>query len=100
MLIGASEANFSILELTKRSLKIATTFVDGSESSDYLWEEQALLNDSSELHLLDFSKLAVATDNFNGAGGFGPVYKGKLEDGQVIAVKRLFGQGIEEFKNI
>ncbi|XP_069152231.1 G-type lectin S-receptor-like serine/threonine-protein kinase SD1-29 isoform X2 [Solanum lycopersicum] len=79
----------------------------GSEATDYLWEEQALLKDSSELHLLDFSKLAVATDNFNeinkiGAGGFGPVYKGKLEDGQVIAVKRLSsfsGQGIEEFKN-
>ncbi|WMV17944.1 hypothetical protein MTR67_011329 [Solanum verrucosum] len=74
----------------------------GSESSDYLWEEQALLNDSSELHLLDFSKLAVATDNFNGAGGFGPVYKGKLEDGQVIAVKQLSsfsGLGIEQFKN-
>ena len=62
----------------KISLILSLTL--GSEATDYLWEEQALLKDSSELHLLDFSKLAVATDNFNeinkiGAGGFGPVYK-------------------------
>ncbi|XP_060187831.1 G-type lectin S-receptor-like serine/threonine-protein kinase At1g61370 [Lycium barbarum] len=76
-------------------------------STDNLWEEQALPKDSSELPLLDFAKLATATDNFSemnkiGAGGFGPVYKGKLEDGQLIAVKRLSsysGQGIEDFKN-
>ncbi|CAN1347355.1 G-type lectin S-receptor-like serine/threonine-protein kinase At4g27290 [Linum perenne] len=37
-----------------------------------------------------------------GEGGFGPVYKGILFDGQEIAVKRLSissGQGMEEFKN-
>lgn len=76
-------------------------------STDNLWEEKALTENSSELPLLDFAKLATATDNFSeinkiGAGGFGPVYKGKLEDGQVVAVKRLSsfsGQGIEEFKN-
>ncbi|RZC75943.1 hypothetical protein C5167_000244 [Papaver somniferum] len=41
------------------------------------------------------------TNMFND-GGFGPVYKGKLQNGQEIAVKRLStesGQGIEEFKN-
>ncbi|GMN68860.1 hypothetical protein TIFTF001_037909 [Ficus carica] len=35
-------------------------------------------------------------------GGFGPVYKGMLEDGKEIAVKRLSmssGQGVDEFKN-
>ncbi|WMV17945.1 hypothetical protein MTR67_011330 [Solanum verrucosum] len=86
----------------------ADTCQNSSEmSTDNLWEEQALPKDSSDLPLLDFAKLATATDNFSeinkiGAGGFGPVYKGKLEDGQVIAVKRLSshsGQGIEEFKN-
>ncbi|XP_060187807.1 G-type lectin S-receptor-like serine/threonine-protein kinase SD1-29 isoform X2 [Lycium barbarum] len=59
-------------------------------STDNLWEGQALPNDSSELPLLDFAKLEIATDSFSeinkiGAGGFGPVYKGKLEDGQVIS---------------
>ncbi|WMV17947.1 hypothetical protein MTR67_011332 [Solanum verrucosum] len=70
-------------------------------STDNLLEEQPLPT------LLDFAILAIATDNFReinkiGAGGFGPVYKGKLEDGQLVAVKRLSshsGQGIEEFKN-
>ncbi|MBA0747959.1 hypothetical protein Gogos_004819 [Gossypium gossypioides] len=60
-----------------------------------------------ELQLLDFGKLATATNNFHptnmlGKGGFGPVYKGKLQDGQEIAVKRLSrasGQGLEEFRN-
>ncbi|KAK4363870.1 hypothetical protein RND71_015228 [Anisodus tanguticus] len=51
--------------------------------------------------------VAHATDNFSvnnklGEGGFGPVYKGTLIDGQEIAVKRLSkcsGQGLNEFKN-
>nr|XP_004234263.1 G-type lectin S-receptor-like serine/threonine-protein kinase At1g61370 isoform X1 [Solanum lycopersicum] len=81
--------------------------ISSEMSTDNLWEEQELPKDSSELPLLDFAKLATATDNFSeinkiGAGGFGPVYKGKLEDRQMIAVKRLSsqsGQGIEEFKN-
>ncbi|KAI8000849.1 G-type lectin S-receptor-like serine/threonine-protein kinase [Camellia lanceoleosa] len=62
---------------------------------------------SSELPIIGFDKILVATDNFSttnklGEGGFGPVYKGKLEDGQEVAVKRLSrhsGQGAEEFKN-
>ncbi|GMN66401.1 hypothetical protein TIFTF001_035468 [Ficus carica] len=40
-------------------------------------------------------------DNKLGEGGFGP-YRGKLEDGQEIAVKRLSissGQGVKELKN-
>ncbi|PNX60131.1 G-type lectin S-receptor-like serine/threonine-kinase, partial [Trifolium pratense] len=60
-----------------------------------------------ELLIFDFEKLATATNNFDlsnklGQGGFGPVYKGKLQDGQEIAVKRLSrasGQGLEEFMN-
>ncbi|XP_019196615.1 PREDICTED: G-type lectin S-receptor-like serine/threonine-protein kinase At4g27290 isoform X2 [Ipomoea nil] len=48
-----------------------------------------------------------ATNNFSnanklGKGGFGPVYKGTLPEGQEIAVKRLSNQsrqGINEFKN-
>ncbi|XP_022723384.1 putative receptor-like protein kinase At4g00960 isoform X3 [Durio zibethinus] len=55
----------------------------------------------------DFNAVRVATENFSdanmlGRGGFGTVYKGKLQDGQEIAVKRLSGnsaQGQQEFKN-
>ncbi|XP_073312490.1 G-type lectin S-receptor-like serine/threonine-protein kinase At1g11300 [Primulina huaijiensis] len=60
-----------------------------------------------ELPLFTFETLANATDQFHddnelGKGGFGTVYKGKLENGKEIAVKRLSaasGQGMEEFMN-
>ncbi|KAL8467827.1 hypothetical protein ACS0TY_031172 [Phlomoides rotata] len=60
-----------------------------------------------ELPLFKLEILATATNNFSeanklGKGGFGPVYKGVLPEGQEIAVKRLSKtsvQGIEEFKN-
>ncbi|KAK9133682.1 hypothetical protein Scep_013210 [Stephania cephalantha] len=60
-----------------------------------------------ELPLFDFVTVANATNNFSndkviGEGGFGPVYKGILPNGQEIAVKRLSensGQGLREFKN-
>ncbi|KAL8249215.1 hypothetical protein R6Q59_006083 [Mikania micrantha] len=55
----------------------------------------------------DFNSVKAATNNFSdenklGRGGFGTVYKGTLEDGNQIAVKRLAwdsGQGDLEFKN-
>ncbi|CAL5393077.1 unnamed protein product [Camellia sinensis] len=60
-----------------------------------------------ELPLFDFAIIANSTSNFSinnklGEGGFGPVYKGMLEGGQEIAVKRLSknsSQGLDEFKN-
>ncbi|WOG92032.1 hypothetical protein DCAR_0311288 [Daucus carota subsp. sativus] len=60
-----------------------------------------------ELPLFDFTTLANATNGFSkysmlGEGGFGPVYKGMLDDGKEIAVKRLSKdsrQGLKEFKN-
>ncbi|PON49890.1 S-receptor-like serine/threonine-protein kinase [Parasponia andersonii] len=60
-----------------------------------------------ELPLFRLPTVSTATNNFSaynklGEGGFGPVYKGILEGGQEIAVKRLSmwsGQGVNEFKN-
>ncbi|XP_016460247.1 G-type lectin S-receptor-like serine/threonine-protein kinase At4g27290 [Nicotiana tabacum] len=60
-----------------------------------------------ELPLFDLFILTKATDNFSfenkiGEGGFGQVYKGVLEGGQEVAVKRLSEtskQGLNEFKN-
>ncbi|KAJ3705205.1 hypothetical protein LUZ61_008910 [Rhynchospora tenuis] len=57
--------------------------------------------------LIKFSTLQQATDNFSdsnklGEGGFGPVYKGKMPNGQEIAVKRLAtgsDQGLTELEN-
>ncbi|KAI3457035.1 hypothetical protein Pfo_013698 [Paulownia fortunei] len=64
-------------------------------------------NEELELPLFDLSTISKATNNFSiknklGEGGYGPVYKGTLEEGQDIAVKRLSNtskQGLNEFKN-
>ncbi|KAG2601245.1 hypothetical protein PVAP13_5KG576300 [Panicum virgatum] len=64
-------------------------------------------DDDLELPIFDLGTIAAATDGFSinnklGEGGFGPVYKGKLEDGMEIAVKTLSktsAQGLDEFKN-
>ncbi|PUZ57844.1 hypothetical protein GQ55_5G461900 [Panicum hallii var. hallii] len=56
---------------------------------------------------MDLPVLEAATDGFSdgnllGRGGFGPVYKGVLQDGQQIAVKKLSlgsRQGVREFLN-
>ncbi|KAL0427619.1 UNVERIFIED_CONTAM: Receptor-like serine/threonine-protein kinase SD1-7 [Sesamum latifolium] len=61
----------------------------------------------SNLQVFSFAQIAAATDNFScenklGEGGFGPVYKGELDNGLQIATKRLSKgstQGTEELKN-
>ncbi|XP_024970270.1 G-type lectin S-receptor-like serine/threonine-protein kinase At4g27290 isoform X2 [Cynara cardunculus var. scolymus] len=63
--------------------------------------------EDAELPTFSLSKIAKSTSNFSitnklGEGGFGAVYKGVLDDGREIAVKRLSKtsrQGIDEFKN-
>ncbi|OVA01692.1 Protein kinase domain [Macleaya cordata] len=62
---------------------------------------------AQEQKLFSFETLSSATKDFHqsnklGEGGFGPVYKGKLEDGREIAVKKLSRssrQGKKEFMN-
>ncbi|XP_076915517.1 G-type lectin S-receptor-like serine/threonine-protein kinase At4g27290 [Bidens hawaiensis] len=63
--------------------------------------------EDKELSSYSLSIIAKSTNNFSldnklGEGGFGPVYKGVLDDGQEIAVKRLSEtstQGLDEFRN-
>nr|GMD94677.1 G-type lectin S-receptor-like serine/threonine-protein kinase At4g27290 [Ipomoea batatas] len=63
------------------------------------WEEDQML--------FEVSTITRATNNFSlnnkiGEGGYGPVYKGVLDDEKEIAVKRLSKtskQGLGEFKN-
>ncbi|KVI05435.1 cysteine-rich receptor-like protein kinase 10 [Cynara cardunculus var. scolymus] len=60
---------------------------------------------AQEQKIFTFQALVSATNNFDnklGQGGFGPVFKGKLEDGREIAVKKLSQtskQGKREFTN-
>lgn len=64
-------------------------------------------NEDMELQLFTLQRIMNATKNFSigcklGEGGFGPVYKGILDEGEEVAVKRLSKtstQGLEEFKN-
>ncbi|KAJ9560285.1 hypothetical protein OSB04_005445 [Centaurea solstitialis] len=62
---------------------------------------------NNELRYFTFQSILSATNKFSsmnklGEGGFGAVYKGRLVDGQEVAVKRLSSssaQGVKEFKN-
>ncbi|XP_022643034.1 G-type lectin S-receptor-like serine/threonine-protein kinase At4g27290 isoform X2 [Vigna radiata var. radiata] len=64
-------------------------------------------NEDQASPIFDIDTILAATNNFSienkiGEGGFGPVYRGKLANGQEIAVKRLSKtskQGISEFMN-
>ncbi|GKV44298.1 hypothetical protein SLEP1_g51490 [Rubroshorea leprosula] len=57
-------------------------------------DEEELLGIGPRPNTFSYAELRVATDDFSpshklGEGGFGPVYKGKLSDGRVVAVKQL-----------
>ncbi|KAK1425694.1 hypothetical protein QVD17_21049 [Tagetes erecta] len=73
------------------------------ESQDEELEQIA----AQEQKIFKFETLVSATKNFHpdnklGQGGYGPVFKGKLEDGREIAVKKLSQsskQGKKEFNN-
>ncbi|XP_077224640.1 cysteine-rich receptor-like protein kinase 6 isoform X2 [Tasmannia lanceolata] len=80
---------------------------DQSDHSDATGGRVGGDNDATESLIFDLETLQAATDNFVdinklGEGGFGTVYKGKLLNGQEIAVKRLlrrYRQGMDELRN-
>ncbi|KAL9444258.1 hypothetical protein AB3S75_017441 [Citrus x aurantiifolia] len=96
------EANWDLLafdinmSITTRTNELCEADGEGNDKSKDSW-----------LPLFSLASVSAATENFStqcklGEGGFGPVYKGRLLNGQEVAVKRLSnqsGQGIIEFKN-
>nr|XP_034582205.1 probable LRR receptor-like serine/threonine-protein kinase At1g56130 isoform X1 [Setaria viridis] len=85
IVIGASVlglvALFGILMFTKRRRRLAR-------------QQQELYDLIGQPDVFSYAELKLATDNFSpqnilGEGGYGPVYKGTLTDGRVIAVKQL-----------
>ncbi|KAK9151661.1 hypothetical protein Syun_009970 [Stephania yunnanensis] len=88
--VQATEQNYVLTVFDNFS---ASVVVDGHNDAD--------------LPLFSLASVSAATHNFSsanelGQGGFGPVYKGTLLNGQEVAVKRLSrdsGQGLEELKN-
>ncbi|PWA97410.1 EGF-like domain-containing protein [Artemisia annua] len=86
--------------------KVGYNFATSSKSLEGSFMNNDI-GENVDLNAFDMSTIVVATDNFSllsklGEGGFGSVYKGKLQNGQEIAVKRLSqssGQGMQEFTN-
>ncbi|KAI5573688.1 hypothetical protein POPTR_010G109700v4 [Populus trichocarpa] len=78
-----------------------------NSSKERLGEEDMETIAAREQKQFSFETLVSATKDFHlthklGEGGFGPVYKGKLDDGREIAVKKLShssNQGKKEFTN-
>ncbi|CAH9078239.1 unnamed protein product [Cuscuta europaea] len=106
---GSKRKKVEIIALCLSSL-LALVFRACCFSSWYFCKRRIArrkLEKEFELPLFDVSSIARATNNFSsqnklGEGGFGTVYKGALDGGQDIAVKRLSKtsqQGLEEFKN-
>ncbi|KAL2943965.1 hypothetical protein RDABS01_032312 [Bienertia sinuspersici] len=96
-----------VLWLTLRSRKQKLQRHGTQQSSLKTRKDETPGFQTDELPLFGFSEINKATQHFSfgnklGEGGFGLVYKGVLNDGQEIAVKRLSKQskqGIDEFKN-
>ncbi|XP_042026440.1 cysteine-rich receptor-like protein kinase 10 [Salvia splendens] len=87
----------------------AIVFVIRRRKQNKAYEAAETADDISNVESLqyEFSSIRAATNDFDdanklGQGGFGAVYKGKLQTGEEVAVKRLSkdsGQGNVEFKN-
>ncbi|XP_028090294.1 G-type lectin S-receptor-like serine/threonine-protein kinase At4g27290 [Camellia sinensis] len=91
-------------EAEERMLPRKRQRTDESNSSR---DSNGTQEENPEFKLFDIDLISTATNNFAsdnkiGEGGFGPVFKGELPSGQLVAVKRLSRnsqQGLEEFGN-
>ncbi|KAK7272482.1 hypothetical protein RJT34_29101 [Clitoria ternatea] len=94
----------SIIYRWRKTLRKGKLTGNTQEDSNAINEHE---REDHELLVFELSTITSATNNFStnnklGQGGFGPVYKGILDDGREIAVKRLSEnsrQGIQQLKN-
>ncbi|KAK1314146.1 Cysteine-rich receptor-like protein kinase 25 [Acorus calamus] len=85
---------------------LVKSFATQSDKDSLKGEDLEAIAAEQQKHF-SYEVLSAATAAFHqnkklGEGGFGPVYKGRLEDGREIAVKRLSRgskQGAREFMN-
>ncbi|MCO5547480.1 hypothetical protein L7F22_000930 [Adiantum nelumboides] len=90
--------------------QVKVVLADGAKEAPKVAQESApsegnpLMQNLADLNILaqtfTFKELAAASKNFRadcliGEGGFGPVYKGQLENGQVVAIKQLDRNGLQ-----
>ncbi|XP_022877597.1 G-type lectin S-receptor-like serine/threonine-protein kinase At4g27290 isoform X2 [Olea europaea var. sylvestris] len=107
--IGIFLLGLILMLYLRRRKKRNHRFRTGSRPGDnYIDRDNKKSRDEDiELPLFDLYTLTKATNHFSinnklGEGGYGPVYKGLLKEGQDIAVKRLSRdslQGRDEFKS-
>uniref|UniRef100_A0A2N9F471 Receptor-like serine/threonine-protein kinase n=1 Tax=Fagus sylvatica TaxID=28930 RepID=A0A2N9F471_FAGSY len=82
--------------------RMAASELERMENNTMIDQNIARGREDLELPFFSLTTLANATNNFSsnnklGEGGFGPVYKGILVDGQEIAVKRLSQSSGQDF---
>ncbi|KAL4012237.1 hypothetical protein IC575_029333 [Cucumis melo] len=103
MLIKLVFLFFKLNQPLEMDLKFPSTIIPCFEATGQTEEEMARMG----FMQYDFDTIRIGTDKFSdenkvGEGGFGAVYKGKLPNGRIVAVKRLSQasrQGDVEFKN-
>ncbi|XP_059625046.1 probable LRR receptor-like serine/threonine-protein kinase At1g56140 isoform X2 [Cornus florida] len=76
------------------SLVLLTVVIYMKRKGSNADNEEELLGIGPRVNTFSYAELKTATEDFNpskklGEGGFGPVYKGTLIDGRVVAVKQL-----------
>uniref|UniRef100_A0A0E0I865 non-specific serine/threonine protein kinase n=1 Tax=Oryza nivara TaxID=4536 RepID=A0A0E0I865_ORYNI len=84
----------SALSVTPTLATIFGLFMLAKKRKTIAQQKDELYNLVGRPDVFSYAQLKLATENFSsqnilGEGGFGPVYKGKLPDGRVIAVKQL-----------
>ncbi|KAM0042758.1 putative protein kinase RLK-Pelle-DLSV family [Helianthus debilis subsp. tardiflorus] len=106
-LVGFILALYIIRRKQKKKKSDAETAGRPTETLDEDYKGINRQMGSAEVPLFSLAEISKATNDFSinnklGQGGFGPVYKGVLKEGQEIAVKRLSKssrQGLDEFEN-
>ncbi|XP_059441527.1 G-type lectin S-receptor-like serine/threonine-protein kinase RKS1 isoform X2 [Corylus avellana] len=110
LLLLVSIGYWLVMKNKRGSRRQVALFNDDTNGAQSFLRDFAKLDETRrkpDVQYFDLSTIVVATDDFSlsnrlGQGGFGPVYKGQLANGQEIAVKTLSKsskQGTEEFKN-
>ncbi|XP_057988851.1 probable LRR receptor-like serine/threonine-protein kinase At1g56140 isoform X1 [Hevea brasiliensis] len=86
IVVGVGAASFLLV--------LVVFFVIQRRKSTSTYNDEELLGIDARPYTFSYAELKTATEDFShanklGEGGFGPVYKGKLGDERVIAVKQL-----------
>ncbi|XP_061358411.1 G-type lectin S-receptor-like serine/threonine-protein kinase At1g67520 [Gastrolobium bilobum] len=97
----------ALQEGKRRKMKNDMLNVVVSDRSNSIIDVQNEAMKGNDLRSFSYASIMAATNRFKpenklGEGGFGPVYKGLLPQGEEIAIKKLSkgsGQGVIEFKN-